>query len=175
MGGITFRTRSGRAGTPVSWDSRTVAHRTCILHKPGRTRTWPEVRGLLGLPTLVHCRLGNLASAATLWYTIFLKLQLKLRDARPGRLEKRYAAGPRCFRASSKGTRQSTPGMGVGWTALSRPRRPAAEIWPLQDGVAVACLSVEGVHRLGHGPRHAGCVVRGWRVLLAGGSGGGCT
>ena len=44
---------------------------------------------------------------------VFLKLQLKHRDARPERLEKRYAAGPRCFHASSKGTRHSTPGMGV--------------------------------------------------------------
>ena len=63
--------------------------------------------------------------------------------------------------------------MGVGWTALSRPRRPAAGIWPLRDGLAVACLGVEGVHRVGPGPRHVGCVVRGWRILLAGGSGGG--
>jgi hypothetical protein len=51
--------------------------------------------GMLGLPTLVHRRLGNLTSAATLRYTLFLKLQLKHRDTQPGRLEKRYAAGQR--------------------------------------------------------------------------------
>ena len=63
----------------------------CIAHAR-KDKTWGEGLtvgdGMLGLPTLVHHRPGNLASAASLRYTLFLKLWLKHRDARPGRLEK---------------------------------------------------------------------------------------
>ena len=64
----------------------------CIAHAR-KDKTWGEGLtvgdGMLGLPTIVHHRVENLASAATLWYTLFLKLRLKHRDARLGRLEKR--------------------------------------------------------------------------------------
>ena len=64
----------------------------CITHAR-KDKTWGEGLtvgdGMLGLSTLVHRRPGNLASAATVRYTLFLKLQLKHRDAQPGWLEKR--------------------------------------------------------------------------------------
>ena len=44
---------------------------------------------MLGLLTLIRHSPGNLMSALTLRYTLFFKLRLKHRDARPGRLEKR--------------------------------------------------------------------------------------
>ena len=71
-----------------SW---TGAHRPCVSRTPGRTRRGAMGLtvgdGMLGLPTLVHRRLGNLVSVATLRYKLFLKLRLKHRDARLGRLK----------------------------------------------------------------------------------------
>ena len=64
----------------------------CIAHAR-KEKTWGKGMtvgdGMLGLPTLVHHRPGNLVSTATLWYTLYLKLRLKHRDARPERTEKR--------------------------------------------------------------------------------------